>query len=134
MRDGREPGFTLVELMVVIVLLGLLAGVVGTQVIPLLGKGRKATAQTQITEFESALEYFYIEHKRYPESLENLTKPAPDWPRGYLKASAIPLDPWDQEYVYDPGGGVDNVYVIASMGPDMTAGTEDDITSEAPRE
>lgn len=134
MRDRTEPGFTLVELMVVIVLLGLLAGVVGTQVIPLIGKGQEATAQTQITEFETALELFYIDHKKYPASLEGLTEPRPDWPRGYLKSSAIPLDPWDQEYVYDPGGGVDDLYVIASMGPDMTAGTEDDITSEAPRE
>jgi general secretion pathway protein G len=133
MRYKRESGFTLVELMVVIVLLGLLAGVVGTQVLPLLGIGRKAAAQTQIKEFESALEFFYIEHERYPESLDKLLEPGPDRPRGYLKASAIPLDPWDQEYVYEPSGGADGLYVIASAGPDTRAGTEDDITSEDPR-
>ena len=102
--------------------------------LPLLGIGRRATAQTQITEFESALEFFYIDHKRYPESLEDLTRSSPDWPRGYLKSSVIPRDPWDQEYVYEPGGGVDDLCVIASMGPDSIAGTEDDITSEARRD
>ena len=62
MRSERTPGFTLVELMVVIVLIGLLAGVVGTQVIPAIGRGQEATAKSQIKEFEGAIEFFFIEY------------------------------------------------------------------------
>ncbi|MCZ6793982.1 MAG: type II secretion system protein GspG [Planctomycetota bacterium] len=129
----REEGFTLVELMVVIVLIGLLAGVVGTQVIPLLFKGKKTTAQTQIKVFEDALKLYYIEKSRYPETLDELTQELPGFPTGILDGGEIPLDPWNEEYIYDPVGGTNKKYLILCKGDDLLEGTDDDITSEPQR-
>ena len=75
MGTNRERGFTLVELMVVIVLIGLLAGVVGVKVIPLIFKGQRTTAEAQIKEIKGNLDLYYMEYSRYPETLEELTQP-----------------------------------------------------------
>jgi general secretion pathway protein G len=129
----KERGFTLVELMVVIVLIGLLAGVVGVSVIPALIKGKKATAKNQIKEFESAIALFYVDHSRYPDSLDEMTGDYSEFdrPEGYL--AEIPADPWNEEYVYDPTGGSGKAYLILSKGNDRVEGTEDDITNESKR-
>ncbi len=126
----REEGFTLVELMVVIVLIGLLAGVVGTQVIPLLYKGKKTTAVTQIKVFEDALKLYYIEMSRYPDTLDELTQELDGYSTGILDGGVVPLDPWKEEYIYDPTGGTNKKYIIISKGDDLLEGTDDDITSE----
>lgn len=123
-------GFTLVELMVVIVLLGLLAGIVGTQVIPMLIEGTETTARTQLSVFRDALELYYLDHTRYPEDLADLVLPTKKRPFGYLDAKTVPEDPWGAEYLYDPRGGEARPYLIWSAGPDGQDGTEDDITTE----
>ena len=132
MKSRMERGFTLVELMVVIVLIGLLVGVVGTQVWGVLRKGKNTTAQNQIKELETAVELFYLTRSRYPESLEELLQNDPEhgFPSGYLKAKTIPQDPWGQLYIYDPQGGTVSDFIIYSAGADMQEGTADDLTNE----
>ncbi|MHC4471253.1 MAG: type II secretion system major pseudopilin GspG [Planctomycetota bacterium] len=129
----KERGFTLVELMVVIVLIGLLAGVVGVSVIPALLKGKKATALNQIKELEKAMELFYVDYSRYPDSLDELTGDHSEYgyPDGYI--SEVPLDPWGEEYIYEPEGGTGKAYLILSKGADRTEATEDDVSNESER-
>jgi len=125
MSNRRERGFTLVELMVVIVLIGLLAGVVGVTVVPMMKKGRKAVALDQMKEIQKALEFYKIDAGSFPESLQDLTVSTDDSPSGYIKA--IPLDPWKEPYEYDPSGGTVNEYSLLSKGEDKVAGTDDDV-------
>lgn len=133
MNRSRETGFTLVELMVVIVLIGLLAGVVSVKVVPLIFKGKTTTAKNQMKEISSAIELFYLSQSHYPEELSELTQDYPDHPGGFL--DEIPRDPWGENYVYLPesarsGSG----FQIYSKGEDRLDGTEDDVTLKQNKE
>lgn len=129
-KDTRgSGGFTLVELLVVLVILGLLAGLVGPRVLKYLGGAKSDTAQLQIAEFSSGLDLFHLEVGRYPsneEGLRALTEaPAGTsaWNGPYLKKKDIPPDPWGNEYRYRfPGENCD--YDLFSLGRDNTAGGE----------
>jgi general secretion pathway protein G len=136
MVSRRERGLTLVELMVVIVLIGLLAGVVTTAVFPVLFKGKNTVAASQIKVFDEAIRFYYLQHSRYPDSLDELVQPDPEhgYENGYLDGVVeLPLDPWNEFYEYDPQGGTGKPYLIYSKGPDMIEGTDDDITNESSR-
>ncbi len=129
MRDRRAHGFTLVELMVVIVLIGLLAGAVGVNVFGILIKGKKTIAKDEIKKLQTAIELYYIEKHDYPASLEDLTTPSDETGEPFM--DEIPQDPWDEQYVYDPSGGTRRKFIILSKGEDRIEGTDDDITSES---
>lgn len=133
MNRSKQSGFTLVELMVVIVLIGLLAGVVSVKVVPLIFKGKTTTARNQMKEISSAVELFYLSQSRYPEELSELTQDYPDHPGGFL--SEIPQDPWGEEYVYIPESGrTGSGFQIYSKGEDRLDGTEDDVTLSTKKE
>jgi general secretion pathway protein G len=132
METRREHGFTLVELMVVIVLIGLFAGVVGVTVAPLISKGRKAVALDQMKEMQKALDFYKMDTGSYPETLEQLTEATEGNDKGYM--ANIPLDPWKEPYEYDPTGGTVFDYDLYSKGEDKVAGTEDDISLTAATE
>ena len=124
-RNRREGGFTLVELMVVIVLIGLLAGIVTVKVIPMIAKAKVKTTQAQIKTFANALDLYKLNVGSYPDTLEELTEEAPNGDERLL--AEIPQDPWGQEYIYDSTGG--DPYILLSLGPDEREGTEDDVTT-----
>ena len=128
MPTRSESGFTLVELMVVIVLIGLLAGVVCVSVFGVLKEGYNTTASGQIKEIEKAIEMFYLATGRRPDDLEQLLEPVGNYDEGFM--SEIPTDPWGNEYIYDPSGGTKKKYIIISLGEDGMEGTEDDVTNE----
>ncbi|MCB1915083.1 MAG: type II secretion system major pseudopilin GspG [Rhodocyclaceae bacterium] len=126
---SRRQGFTLVELLVVLAILGLLAGLVGPRVLNQLGGAKSKTANVQIKDFEQALELYKLDVGRFPSSDEGLSalvaKPASatGWNGPYLKRKDIPTDPWGRAYQYAaPGqhGEVD----IYSYGADGSAGGE----------
>jgi general secretion pathway protein G len=132
-KARRVRGFTLVELLVVLAILGLLAGLVGPKVLGQLGGAKTKTATVQIKELEAALEVYKLNLGRYPTTEEGLgalvNKPASSvgWDGPYLKKGALPSDPWGFAYHYEnPGkhGDID----IYSLGADNAAGGEKENT------
>jgi general secretion pathway protein G len=105
-RDyARSAGFTLLELLVVMVILAMLAGYVAPQYFGQVSKSERRTARAQIAELEKALDHFRLDVGRYPsaeQGLESLVaRPTnePKWNGPYLR-KAVPLDPWGRSYVY----------------------------------
>jgi general secretion pathway protein G len=120
-RDG-EAGFTLVEMLVVITIIGLIVGLVGPRVLNYLSESKMKTAKIQIESLSAAMDLYYLDNGRYPAMNEGLValvqRPAtaPGWNGPYLKTSAVPADPWGRAYVYKAPG--DHApYEIASWGP-----------------
>jgi general secretion pathway protein G len=127
-RVERQRGFTLMELLVVLAILGLLMSLVGPRVLNQLGGAKTKTAGIQVKDLEQSLEMYKLDVGRFPSTEQGLsaliTKPgnAAGWNGPYLK-SDVPLDPWNREYHYKyPGenGELD----IYSYGQDGQAGGE----------
>ncbi len=115
----KTGGFTLVELLVVMVIIGLLAALVGPQLFPKLGKGKQAAAKAQIELLGQAFDQFRLDTSRYPttqEGLQALTvNPGIDnWDGPYLKKQ-VPNDPWGRPYQYTCPG-THGEYDIVSYG------------------
>ena len=127
-RRVKSAGFTLLELLVVIVIIGLLAAYVGPRYFAQLGKSERSTTKAQIESFGKALDAYRLDTGRYPTTEQGLSvllvKPNDEakWAGPYLQ-KAVPLDPWGQPYVYrSPGQGGD--FDLLSFGKDGQAGGE----------
>jgi len=100
LRHG-ERGFTLVEILVVITIIGLIMGLVGPRVLNYLGESKSKAARIQIESLASALDLYYLDNGRYPTSSEGLAAlvqrsgNSPSWNGPYLKGGLVPGDPWD---------------------------------------
>jgi general secretion pathway protein G len=125
-RRARQKGFTLLELLVVVVIIGLLAGFVAPRYFGQVGKSEVATAKAQIDALEKALDQYRLDTGRYPSTelgLKALVERPPDepkWNGPYLKKS-VPLDPWGKPYLYKvPGPKWD--FELVSYGRDGRPG------------
>ena len=117
MSKFKQTGFTLLELLVVIVIIGLLAGYVAPRYFSQVGKSEIQVARAQIDALEKAVDQFRLEKRRYPSAEEGLVAVQP-----YLK-KALPNDPWGRPYQYaNPGlkGAID----VFSFGADGALGGE----------
>jgi general secretion pathway protein G len=124
LKDNR--GFSLIEIMVVMIIIGLLASFIGPQLFGKLGKAKQTTAKAQIEMLMTALDAYRLDVGKYPsqqEGLEALVRDPgeSDWLGPYLTKTKVPVDPWKHPYLYrNPGqtGGVD----ISSLGKDEKEG------------
>jgi len=122
-----EAGFTLVEILVVITIIGLIMGLVGPRVLGYLSDSKIKAAQIQIQGFSSALDLYYLDNGRYPASSEGLRaliqRPdgAASWNGPYLKGSSVPNDPWGRPYVYK-SPGQQAPYEVITLGPEGREG------------
>jgi general secretion pathway protein G len=131
-KQGRSKGFTLLELLVVMVIIGLLAGFVAPRYFAQVGKSRVKAARAQIDAIDKALEQFRLDVGRLPtteEGLAALNSPPSginNWEGPYLK-KAVPVDPWGHPYVYAQPGSHQNDFDLLSYGRDgQPGGTGED--------
>jgi general secretion pathway protein G len=132
---GGQKGFTLVELLLVLVILGTLAAIVIPKFAGRTEQAKITAAKTQISTFSTALDAFEVDNGYYPKGNDGLSvlvvapRDAKNWRGPYLK-SDIPNDPWGNSYIYEcPGRRNADGYDIVSLGFDGQRDTQDDITN-----
>jgi len=122
----KQHGFTLLELLVVIVIIGLLAGYVAPRYFSQVGRSEVQVARAQIESLEKALDQFRLDTRHYPsaeqglEALVNRPANEPNWSGPYLK-KAVPADPWGHAYVYRVPGEKSE-FQLFSLGRDGKMG------------
>jgi len=110
----NEAGFTLIELMVVIVILGILAGLVVPRIMDRPEQARKQKAEVQIESLETACKLFKLDTGSYPSSLDALVSGGRTG--GYLEKGKVPLDPWGQSFSYSSGGEEIEIWTTSKDG------------------
>jgi general secretion pathway protein G len=132
----RQSGFTLIEIMVVVVIIGILAALVGPKLFGQVDKARTQAARAEISTIENAMKFYRLDNFTYPSSEQGIealvTKPndpnVKNWnPGGYLER--MPSDPWGRPYLYlSPGNqGEIDVYTMGADGAPGGEGTNADI-------
>lgn len=126
-KRAGEEGFTLVEMLVVITIIGLIMGLIGPRVLNYLSESKVKAAKIQLQSFAGALDLFYLDAGRFPSTAEGLaalvrrTPGVAAWNGPYLKGGNVPTDPWNHAYLYrspaDRGP-----YDIVSYGSDGQEG------------
>jgi len=136
-RRHGERGFTLIEILVVITIIGLIMALVGPRVLNYLTEAKAKAAKIQIESFSGALDLFFLDAGRYPTTSEGLGALVQSpgnitgWNGPYLKGNAVPKDPWGNAYVFRSPGqhGTYDIMSYGSDGQEGGTGTASDITS-----
>jgi len=129
----RESGFTLIEIMVVLVIIAILSALIAPQILGRVDEARVTAARQDIQTIGTALDFYRMDNFRYPttdQGLEALVKKPDDSVRhwradGYLRAKTVPKDPWGNDYIYLEPGSHGAGYDLSSLGADGEAGGED---------
>lgn len=136
-RSAREAGFTLVELLVVLVILGLIAGFVAPQVMQYLGSSKAKAARIQVERISTVLDLFNLDVGRYPSTAEGLqalvSRPEQleTWNGPYVRKADSLIDPWGKPYIYaSPGqNGMFDLYSLGADGRPGGGGENADVKS-----
>lgn len=131
-RRAAHGGFTLIEIMAVVLIIGLLTTLVGIAIVPQIDKAKVKTARAQMKMLDAAIETYRMDNIKPPtteQGLQALITPPPDarnyQPGGYLRERRIPKDPWGNAYQYEaPGQHNDFGYDLWSFGADGQPGGE----------
>lgn len=132
-RRPAQAGFSLVEMLVVVAIVGLLIGLVGTGAIRQLQSSRVSAAEAQIAQLRSALDIFLIETGRYPSEDEGLRAlvqdptTIPGWAGPYLRDGNLPADPWGGAYLYALEEGQVRVRSLGADGQPGGTGVDADV-------
>jgi general secretion pathway protein G len=137
-RKRIRYGFTMVELMAMLIIIGLLATLVATKVTSQIEKGRIITTKANLKILHEAVNTYKMDTDRYPSEdmgLLDLVQQPPDLPEGiwqpggYLETTDLPLDAWNNDFLFQLYPESGKQFVIISFGPDGEEGTEDDLYS-----
>jgi general secretion pathway protein G len=136
-RRKAGGGYSLLEILIVVAIIGLLVTLVAPQLFGRLDQSRVTTAQAQIRMLQSALDSFRLDMRRYPSESEGMTAlitaPSGDagrnWRGPYLDSTSVPLDPWGKPYLYQPAsdGGKPALYSLGADGKPGGDGTNADV-------
>lgn len=125
-NNNKSRGFSLIELLVVMVILGLLASLVGPAMFGKVDSSRVKTAQAQIQMLGTALDTYRLDTGDYPDKISELrSSDRRGWDGPYLPKD-VPLDPWGNDYNYQKPGENGQEYTLKSFGKDGKPGGEDD--------
>lgn len=130
----RRRGFTFLEIMFVVVIIGILLALVGPRLVGRTQQARISATNAQLKSLETAIKTFEMDTGTFPERLEDLMEAPSDfedeWNGPYLDSDVVPVDAWKQEFEYTvPGNHNKNGFDLFSKGPDKQANTEDDVTN-----
>lgn len=124
----EKGAFTLLEILIVVVIIGILSSIVGVTVIPRLGQAKSVQAKAQIAKFKTALQLYQLDNGMYPTQEQGLEAlcikpsilPIPEkYPEhGYLDSKHVPLDPWGRKYIYFVPGREGEPFEVISYGKD----------------
>ena len=121
-----DAGFTLIEILLVVVIIGILAAVAVPRLGGRVGQSQIAAARASIGAISTAIDLYETDNGKFPDSLQNLvTKGSePNWNGPYVRKAESLKDPWGNEFQYTKQG---DVYTVASAGPDGSFGSGDDV-------
>lgn len=125
-RVRRTSAFTLIEIMIVVVIIGMLAALVGPRIIGNLDKARVSTTKAQLINLKDAVQRFYMDCSEYPNSLDDLLVKTGNskWDGPYLDAKNLPQDGWGNDFIYSCPGSDGDPFDIISYGADKATGGE----------
>jgi general secretion pathway protein G len=123
-RRVRRHSFTLIEIMIVVMIIGMLAALVGPNIVGNLDKSRVKSTKAQVVSLKNAVQQYYMDMSEYPTRLEELIiNPGNDkWDGPYLEAKSIPKDGWGNEFQYSVPGQDNMPFDIISYGGDKSSG------------
>ena len=136
-RRASERGFTLIEMLVVITIIGMIMGLIGPRVLNYMSESKVKTARIQLQSMGNSLDLFYLDAGRYPSTSEGLaalvrpTSGVAGWNGPYLKGGVVPNDPWNNPYVYRSPGqhGPYDIISYGADGQEGGSGLAEDITA-----
>jgi general secretion pathway protein G len=134
-QNHKQSGFTLLELLVVLGIIAMLAGIVGPQVMKHMGESKTKAAKVQIEELMASLDMYKLDVGSYPSTAQGLKGliEAPDnakfWNGPYLRKAKVPVDPWQNDYIYASPGkhGKFDLYSLGADGMDGGEGEDKDV-------